>query len=117
MIRTLLFSACVAVALPGAALSFERVSDRSAFVNLIGGRALTTVAVNLKVTPDGAIAGRAFGQDVTGSWTWRNGLFCREMRTAVRDVPANCQLVEQNGSTLRFTSDAGKGASAKLRLR
>jgi hypothetical protein len=99
------------------AAAFDRIADRDAFVQAVRDKALTRLAVNLRVTPEGRIEGRAFGQQVTGTWSWREGYFCREMRTRVRDVPANCQLVERAGDVLRFTSDRGRGDSAELRLR
>lgn len=113
--RAALVAVAVASASPAAA--FERITDRAAFVEAIRDRALTRLAVNLRVTPEGRIEGRAFGQQVTGTWDWRDGYFCREMRTRVRDVPANCQTVERQGNVLRFTSDRGTGDSADLRLR
>lgn len=117
MIRPLLIAAAVAAAMPAAVMAFERVKDRGTFVGLVSGRALTSMAVSLRVTPEGGITGRAFGQDVTGSWTWRDGLFCREMKTRARGLPTNCQVVERQGDTLRFIADAGTGATADLRLR
>lgn len=99
------------------ALAFERVTDRSAFVRLVDGRTLTTLGVALKVLPDGQIAGRAFGRDVIGSWNWRDGLFCREMAAGSRAFPLNCQVVQLDGTTLRFIADEGQGDRADLRIR
>lgn len=99
------------------ALAFERITDRSAFVGLVEGRTLTSLGVSLKVLADGQIAGRAFGRDVTGSWEWRDGLFCRAMAAGSRSFPRNCQVVQQDGTTLRFIADEGQGDRADLRIR
>jgi hypothetical protein len=99
------------------ALAFERVTDRSAFVGLVEGRTLTSLGVALQVLPDGQIAGRAFGRDITGSWDWRDGLFCRAMAAGSRSFPLNCQVVQLDGTTLRFIADEGQGDRADLRIR
>jgi len=99
------------------ALAFERVTDRSAFVGLVEGRTLTSLGVSLRVLADGKIAGRAFGSDVTGTWDWRDGLFCRAMAAGSRSFPLNCQVVELDGTTLRFIADEGQGDRADLRIR
>jgi hypothetical protein len=113
MIRAFLF--LILAATP--ALAFERVTDRSAFVGLVEGRTLTSLGISLRVLRDGQIAGRAFGSTVTGTWNWRDGLFCREMAAASRQFPLNCQVVQLDGTTLRFIADEGQGDRADLRIR
>jgi hypothetical protein len=99
------------------AAAFERVASRDAFVALTQGRALTALGIRLNVSPEGGITGRAFGRDVSGSWTWEGGFFCRTLSAGDRDLPRNCQLVERRGDVLRFTADRGAGDTADLRLR
>lgn len=97
---------------------FERVAERDRFVGLIEGRDLTRFGITLKVTDGGAIAGRAFGQKVTGNWDWSGGYFCRDLFLGGKPLDSgNCQTVEVRGNTLRFTSDRGAGDSADLSLR
>lgn len=110
-------AALLAAPLPALAEGFSPVREKSEFVGLINGKALTRFGISLNVSPKGAIKGKAFGTPVTGNWNWQNGLFCRDMAYGSTEIPANCQLVERKGSTLRFTSDAGKGDSAELRLK
>lgn len=99
-----------------AAESFQRVTDRDTFVALVEDQALKRFAVDVVVTPDGQIAGRAFGGEVSGSWTWRDGFFCRELNWAGDPFDSQCQTVEVSGDTLRFTADRGQGRYADLRL-
>ncbi|WP_245749199.1 dihydrodipicolinate reductase [Jannaschia pohangensis] len=103
--------------LPTQALAFEPITNRDAFVNLLSDRALTRTGITLDVTPDGMIRGRAFGVRVSGEWQWRDGYFCRTLFHGPRDLGANCQLVQVNGNTLRFTLDKGAGDYADLSLR
>lgn len=104
---------------PAMADEFEPVRDRGQFLSLVEGRELRLgrYGVSLRVLPDGSIRGKALGWDVTGKWSWTSGYFCREMDWSGYPIPSNCQLVEQRGGELRFTSDEGVGRSAEFRLR
>ncbi len=96
---------------------FDTVQSRDGFVGLIGGRELRRTGIRLNVTPDGQIVGSAFGIAVTGAWTWDGGYFCRDLFFGDRDLGYNCQRVQVNGETMRFTSDQGTGDFADLTLR
>lgn len=118
MTKTILAAiAAIALATPAFAEGFSPIRDKSMFVDAISGKALTRLGIKLNVSPTGAIKGSAFGKEVRGKWRWSNGLFCRDLAFGDRDLGPNCQLVERKGDTLRFTSDAGAGDSADLRLR
>ena len=95
---------------------FRVVDSDTRFVSLIEGRELRRLGIRLTVTPSGEIQGRAFGGPVTGQWRWENGYFCRDLFWNDTDLGYNCQLVQENGATLRFTSDQGAGMFADLRL-
>ncbi len=112
--------ATVAAALPAAAESFSRISDRSAFVQTVQDKELRLgmFGVSLKVEEDGEIRGSALGWDIIGTWEWQDGYFCREMDWSGYPIPQNCQLVEAKGSEeIRFTVDKGAGDSASFKLR
>lgn len=113
----ILLAALLSVPLPALAESFSPVNKKSDFVALIKGKALTRFGISLNVSPGGAIKGSAFGSSVTGAWKWKDGLFCRDLFYGTKDLGPNCQTVQRKGSTLRFTSDAGKGPSADLKLK
>lgn len=106
--------------LPASAAEFVRVSDETAFLDLMAGRELRigVVGLALSVNPDGTITGSAAGFDVTGSWTWQDGYFCRQMVWGGTEIPYNCQLVEARGTdVMRFTVDQGAGDAAEFNLR
>lgn len=104
--------------LPLSAAAFETVGDRDRFLALVEGRELRIglLGIALTVRADGTIGGAAQGQPVSGRWTWENGLFCRDMAWGGMAIPYNCQLVEIDGSAIRFTVDAGAGQSAVFTL-
>jgi hypothetical protein len=101
---------------PAVAEGFRTVEDRGGFLSLVQDRELKRLGVRLKVTRDGRILGRAFGQNVTGEWRWNGGYFCRDLEWGGDPLDFNCQLVQTDGNTLRFTSDRGAGDYADLRL-
>ena len=115
--KSIALAALLAVPLPALAEGFAPVRDKAEFVGIIQGKALTRMGISLTVTPNGAIKGSAFGTPVTGKWRWKEGLFCRDLAFGQKDLGPNCQTVHRKGQTLRFTSDAGKGRSADLRLK
>jgi hypothetical protein len=98
---------------------FRQVTDRGEFLSLVRDRALqiSVFGVDLRVSPDGRIAGEGAGRPVTGKWRWNGGYFCRDLAWGERDLGPNCQAVHVSGSTIRFTSDRGEGRSADFRLR
>jgi hypothetical protein len=113
-----ILSSCCAFALPNiAAAELKKIDNKSDFVRLVQGKTLTRPLVRLQVLPDGKISGRGMRWDFTGSWSWQNGYFCRDLYWGGDDLGYNCQEVRANGSEMRFTSDQGAGDSADFRLR
>ncbi len=102
---------------PALAEGFQVVASDDRFVSLVAGRELRRLGIRLTVSPEGRIEGRAFGAPVTGEWTWQGGYFCRDLFWNDTDLGYNCQLVQESGDTLRFTSDQGAGMYADLTLR
>ncbi|MEQ8899072.1 MAG: dihydrodipicolinate reductase [Roseovarius sp.] len=102
---------------PAFAENFKPVTNRDNFVTLMQNRELTRLGINLTVTPDGRIDGRAFGRDVSGAWRWQSGYFCRDLYWGKKNLGPNCQAVKVQGQTVRFISDQGTGEHADLTLR
>lgn len=119
MTRTLMLAAVAGLfALPSIAMAeLKRIESKSEFVQLVQGKTLARPLVRLQVSPNGQISGRGATWDVTGSWTWQNGYFCRDLNWGGDDLGYNCQAVLANGSEMRFVSDQGAGDSADFRLR
>lgn len=110
--------AMIAALLPqAAAADLKRVEDKSQFVQLVQGKTLSRPLVRLNVSADGRISGRGATWDVTGSWSWENGYFCRDLNWGGDDLGYNCQEVHASASKMRFTSDRGDGEFADFRLR
>ncbi|MFP7672116.1 dihydrodipicolinate reductase [Marivita sp. S0852] len=115
---TLLTAAATLAVFPQvAAAELKRIDSKSDFVKLVQGKTLSRPMVRLQVRPDGSITGRGVTWDVTGSWSWENGFFCRDLNWGGDDLGYNCQEVRANGREMRFTADQGAGESADFRLR
>ncbi len=117
MVRVFMFITALCVA--SAAQAMTPVKDESAFRDLVVGKTLVLrlYGIKLNVRGDGTIRGSALTRDVTGTWSWIDGFFCREMKWGSRVIPYNCQLVEYDGKSVRFTVDQGAGDSADFVLR
>ena len=125
MLGVVMFRAIATVLLlaaPGSAAAndFQPVKEKATFLSLVQNRELRIGLYNLSlnVLPDGQIKGSALGWGITGTWTWQDGYFCREMDWSGMEIDYNCQLVEAQGADrMRFTVDKGAGDSATFRLR
>ncbi len=100
-----------------ASAELKRITDRSEFVTIVEGRSLTRPLIKLFVTADGNITGSGATLPVSGSWTWKDGFFCRDMTWGKRELGYNCQEVRADSVTIRFTSDQGTGDFADFKLR
>ncbi|GGM06981.1 hypothetical protein [Pseudooceanicola nanhaiensis] len=115
--RPILAALAMLIATPVLAQGARPITDRSEFVQLVQGRNLTRLGISLNVTGDGRITGSAMGRDVSGTWEWNGGYFCRVLKWGGKVIDSyNCQAVQLEGAALRFTSDKGAGDTAKLRL-
>jgi len=106
--------------LPALAEEFQPVTAEAAFLALVEGRQLRIglLGLGLQIGSGGQITGRAAGQDITGTWVWQDGFFCREMAWGSNAIPYDCQLVEVKGSNeIRFTVDRGAGDDATFVIR
>ncbi len=110
-------AAAAAMSATAAIAEFSKVEKQDEFIALVNGKELKRPFINLEVTPDGSISGYGAAWPVTGSWTWADGYFCRDLYWDGDALGYNCQEVKASGNRIRFTSDKGTGDSAEFRLR
>lgn len=110
--------ATMIVAMSGAAKAeLVKVDNQQKFVTMVAGKTLTRPWVKISVTPDGRIEGRGIRWDVEGTWSWKDGYFCRDLFWGGDALGYNCQEVQVHGERIRFTSDRGAGDSAEFKMR
>lgn len=116
-IRMVLIALALGTATP--ALAFDTITERGEFLSTIEGKQLRLglFGIRLDVQSSGQIIGEARGYPVTGTWSWQDGFFCRQMDWGGTEIPYNCQLVEVRGGQIRFTTDRGAGDDATFNLR
>ena len=108
---------------PAQAQQFQTISNQSEFLGLVNGKILTVKSpfylrnsIRLTVRRNGDIQGKALRFDLTGSWSWQGGYFCRQMDWEGTEIPFNCQQVQYDGDRVRFVSDRGAGDKADFAL-
>jgi hypothetical protein len=111
------FAALAAAIATPAAAEFTKVNSAAEFNNLVTGKTLRRPLVRIQVRPNGSISGRGVTWDLSGTWTWKDGYFCRSLEWGGDDLGYNCQEVKAFGSKIRFTSDQGSGDSADFSIR
>lgn len=116
-VKSFLLVALMACLGTAAHADFQKVANQSQFVKLVSGKTLTRALIELRVTQDGRIEGTGVRWDVTGSWSWQDGYFCRDLFWGGDNLGYNCQEVRVQENRVRFISDKGKGQSAVFRLK
>lgn len=122
------FFAALSIAVLGlaTALSAEAqtsVTDQRSFLEIVNGRTLVLTRpfiarpIALQVQRNGNLTGEARGYELTGFWRWEGSRFCRQMDWGGFNVAYSCQVVTQNGDTLKFVSDTGLFRTAYFELR
>ena len=94
-----------------------KVETRAQFVQAVDGRTLSRPMNSLRVMPGGTITGRGMVREVSGTCTWRDGYFCRDLFWGGSPMGFNCQEVRLEGQDIRFMPDGGIGDFAGFRLR
>lgn len=116
--RFIAIAAAAALLSGPAKAELVKVDDQTRFVQLVNGKTLTRPLVKLTVSPDGRIEGRGARWDIEGTWSWRDGYFCRDLFWGGDALGYNCQEVQATeDGRIKFTSDEGRGDSAMFRLR
>ncbi len=115
--RSAWFALAFAAVATAAHAEFDTVDSQQDFLSYVSGKTLTRPLVEIRVTQDGRIEGRGSLWDVEGTWSWRDGYFCRDLFWGGDALGYNCQEVQVGGGRMRFTSDRGSGQSAVFRLR
>ncbi len=98
---------------------FERISSKEQYLELVAGRVGRTKGTNITSTAfaDGTLKGGSGAKKFSGTWTWEDEYFCREVTVGSKVLEPDCQIIEISGSTLKVTRKKGEGEIVFLQLK
>ncbi|MGH1577504.1 hypothetical protein [Planktotalea sp.] len=98
------------VASPSYAQNFKRVTKEADFRAIFVGKNLSfpggTAVIHANGKTDGKLDKKG---KYHGVWAWQKRFYCRNLVIGGKETGTNCQKIEIDGNTARFTRDQGKG--------
>lgn len=91
------------------AQSWERVSDRDAFLSAVSGKTLQNGGSTAQIKANGTGSGTTGRGDYALNWVWDNGRYCRNFKFASQENASGtiCAHVWVAGDQIRFKNLAG----------
>lgn len=109
----LLATATLAVVLSASTAwaGYKRIQTEDQFhAQIVGATLVTGNGSWVKLKRNGKVTGKTGdGRKIAGKWAFQNGMYCRTLKVAGKARPADCLLMELDGSKLRFRRNMGKG--------
>jgi len=99
------------------AQEFQRIDTADGFATQVTGKTLRWTTGETIIRADGTTSGTM--QNVgsyKGTWTWRDGYYCRSLIVNGDAGEEKCLSVEIAGDTLRMSYDKGAGRSLDLTI-
>ena len=106
-----LLAACANTVLP---VTYGRITTEAEFVATAVGRTVSNANTSIAITRNGRITGVTHGNEISGTWEWRDGFWCRTI-TAPVQTAEDCQVWEVRNGVLRITRDRGTGETLEFR--
>lgn len=91
---------------------FQEVETETDFMSYVAGRDLiqsNNVNYVVKIGRNGSLNGFYWGiRDLSGSWSWLNGKYCREFNYKDKHHPERCDRVFATNTAVKFVDPSGK---------
>jgi hypothetical protein len=94
----------------------KAIETEAAFRAAIVDRQITFEANTLTINSDNTISGPWNGDGITGTWTWEDGAFCRDIKIGGQARDPDCQTWIVAGDTATVTRNRGAGASFDYKI-
>ena len=91
---------------------WQRIETNELFVVAIADKTLLGDGMEFTIHSDGRITGTVDGLQLSGSWYWSEGYFCRFAELDGEDLGLDCEVIEQSGNQMRYTRQKGEGTSS-----
>ena len=99
-----------------AVVSKRRIRTEREFLDVVAGRKMTNETGFATNRKDGTLTGKLDKRQLTGSWSWEDGFFCRIGKLGNHNFGLDCQTVVVSGDSVTFTQEKGKGKKVTYRL-
>jgi hypothetical protein len=101
------------------AAEFSRVKSEEQFrTNLVGKKYHDKYGNWFRWNADGTMSGKLKSKKkFSGAWVWSKKFVCRNVRIAGEELGTDCQIIEVDGNSVRFTRKKGKGDSGVLTMK
>ena len=87
----------------------KRITTEKEFRTIVAGKKLTSKAGYSINHKDGNITGNFRDRELTGTWTWEDGYFCRSVMLGNKDLPDDCQVITVSGDKVTYIRNRGEG--------
>ena len=95
---------------------YQLITTEAEYRTAVVGRSVKLGSGFSKTHEDGTMTGTTQGKEINGTWTWEDGMFCREGMIGSDPLERDCQKMEIAGDRLRVTRNAGTGAVTEFDL-
>lgn len=93
-----------------------RITSEDEYRTTIVGKRLVWESGSATHHEDGSITGNVGDREMTGTWSWQDGFYCRSIRISNTRVPDDCQILIVSGDELTVIRDGGMGDIATFRI-
>ncbi len=94
-----------------------RIETREAFVSAFADRPLYgSEGMVFTIHASGRLTGTIDGNELTGEWTWRDGLFCRRASLGGEDLGVDCEVIFRRGGEMKYRGDKGAASPVIVSL-
>lgn len=111
-ILALTLAGCVDTSLP---VTKGRISTEDQFLATVAGKTISNSDTTISIKHNGTITGVTHGNEISGTWEWRDGFWCRTI-TEPAVTPEDCQVWEITQSQLVITREKGAGEVLRYAL-
>ena len=91
--------------------TWKRIETEAEFRKAFVDRSLVGDDACFTIHADGGLTGEIGGSDLSGTWYWDGGYFCRTATLDDDKLGLDCELIEQSSDRMRYTRDRGNGMS------
>lgn len=89
-----------------------RLHTEADFLKEIADRELVAEGMSFTIHSDGTISGLVGSSQLIGSWSWEEEYFCRIAELNGERLGVDCEIIEIEGSRMRYTRNKGAGETS-----